>query len=153
VVAGAALLTSAPEAAALAPATPCPIGLAVTGVHLVEGRDGALRTGVVAERVYYATFAMTEGDRTFAAEDAENPSLAGRVNLGQRFQFVRAVPGLDPMGHVLSGLRDVLDHVDPLLALDGDVVVDAKAERLDRFGVCELESKADGPGRRRSRLY
>jgi hypothetical protein len=149
VVAGAALLTSSPETAALSPATLCPIGLAVTGVHLVEGSDGGLRTGIVAERVYYATFAMADGDRTFAAEDAESPSLAGRVNLGQRFHFVRAVPGLDPMGHVLSSLRDVLDHVDPLVALDGDVVVDAKAERLDRFGVCDLESQADGPGRRK----
>jgi hypothetical protein len=149
VVAGAALLASGPDGLSVAPASPCPLGVAVTGVHLVEGRDGALRTGVVAERVYYATFSMADGDRTFAADDAENPSLAGRVNLGQRFQFVRAVPGLDPMGHVLSGLRDVLDHVDPLLQLDGDSTVDAKAERLDRFGVCDLESTADGPGRRK----
>ncbi len=75
VVAGAALLSGG-EAAALVPATPCPVGIAVTGVHLVEGRDGALRTGAVAERVYYATFGMSDGDRTFAAEDAEAPSLA-----------------------------------------------------------------------------
>jgi hypothetical protein len=99
--------------------------------------------------VYYATFAMADGDRTFAAEDGDSPSLAARVNLGQRFQFVRAVPGLDPMGHVLSQLRDVLDHADPLVLLEGDVTVDAKAERLDRFGICEMESKADGPGRRK----
>ncbi len=55
------------------------------------------------------------------------------------------------MGHVLSSLRDVLDHADPMLPLDGDVTVDAKAERLDRFGVCELESRADGPAAARSR--
>jgi hypothetical protein len=149
VVAGAALLSSTPEAAARQPALACPIGLAVAGAHLTEDKDGALRTGSVAERVYYATFAMADGDRLFAAEDAENPSLAARVNLGQRFQFVRAVPGLDPMGHVLSRLRDVLDHEDPLLLLEGDVTVDAKVERLDRFGVCELESTTDGSGRRK----
>jgi hypothetical protein len=118
-------------------------------VHLAEDPDGTLRTGSVAERIYYVTFAMADGDRTFASEDAENPSLAARVNLGQRFQFVRAVPGLDPMGNVLSGLRDVLDHADPLLPLEGDVTVDAKTERLDRFGICEMASQSDGPGRRK----
>jgi hypothetical protein len=149
VVAGAALLSSTAEAAAHTPAIPCPIGLAVAGAHLTEDRDGTLRTGSVAERVYYLTFGMSDGDRTFAAEDGDNPSLAARVNLGQRFQFVRAVPGLDPMGRVLSSLRDVIDHEDPMILLEGDVTVDAKAERLDRFGVCEVESRLEGPGRRK----
>jgi hypothetical protein len=149
VVAGAALLTGQVERGALTPVHTCPVGIAAMGVHLVEGADGTLRTGNVAERVYYATFAVAGGDRAFAADDAENPSLAGRVNLGQRFQFVRAVPGLDPAGHILSSLRDVLDHADPLLPLDGDITVDAKAERLDRFGVCDLMSSADSSGRRK----
>ncbi len=149
VVAGAALLSGSDGAAALLPAVPCPIGVAVTGVHLAEDADGTLRTGSVAERVYYLTFAMADGDRTFASEDADNPSLAARVNLGQRFQFVRAVPGLDPMGKMLSGLRDVLGHADPLLPLEGDVTVDAKTERLDRFGVCEMTSQSEGQGRRK----
>ncbi len=150
VVAGAALLTGGGAgAAARTPSLSCPVGIAVSGSHLTEAADGTLRTGAVAERVYYLTFGVGDGDRTFAAEDGESPSLAARVNLGQRFQLVRAVPGLDPMGQTLSQLRDVLGHENPMILLDGDVTVDARAERLDRFGVCELESVADGQGRRK----
>jgi hypothetical protein len=149
VVAGAALLAGQTGGAAGRAALRCPLGIAVMGAHLAEGADGSLRTGAVAERVLYLGFGMAGGDRSFAAEEADAPSLAGRADLGQRFQFVRAAPGLDPQGRMLSELRLLLGHQDPVAPLEGEASVEARAERIDRFGICELESRTTGPDRRR----
>jgi hypothetical protein len=149
VVAGAALLSAQSAEAAQHSASRCPLAIAVTGTHLAEGPDGSLRTGSVAERVFYLSFGIDGGDRTFSAEEAESVSLGGRADLGQRFQFVRAAPGLDPAGRMLGELRRVLGHQDPVAPLEGDTTVEARAERIDRFGVCEVESLAAGSDRRR----
>ena len=149
VVAGAALLSSQSSGEAPRVETRCPLGIAVAGSHLVEGPGGVLRTGSVAERVLYLSFDLAGRDRTFAAEDGEAESLAARADLGRRFQFVRAAPGLDPKGQTLADLRHALGHLDPVLPLDGDVTVDAAAERIDRFGICEIESRSTGPDSRR----
>jgi hypothetical protein len=149
VVAGAALLSGPGDSGSMGVAMPCPLGLAVLGTHLSEQADGALRTGVVAERVFYLSFGLKGGDRIFSADDGEAPSLAARADLGQRFQFVRAAPGLDPKGQMLSELREVLGHQDPMVLLEGDIMADARAERIDRFGICEITSMATGADSRR----
>jgi hypothetical protein len=149
VVAGAALLSNQSAGAAPAVEARCPLGIAVAGTHLAEGPGGVLRTGTVAERVLYLSFDLAGRDRTFAAEDGEAESLAARADLGRRFQFVRAAPGLDPKGQMLADLRPALGHLDPVLPLEGDAVLDAQAERIDRFGICEVESRTTGAEARR----
>ncbi len=149
VVAGAALLSSQTAGGTPAVEARCPLGLAVAGTHLVEGPGGVLRTGAVAERVLYLSFDLAGRDRTFAAEDGEAESLAARADLGRRFQFVRAAPGLDPKGQMLADLRPALGHLDPVLPLEGDAVLDAQVERIDRFGICEVESRSTGADARR----
>ncbi len=149
VVAGAALLSSQSAGQPPVVEARCPLGIAVAGTHLAEGPGGLLRTGTVAERVLYLSFDLAGRDRTFAAEDGEAESLAARADLGRRFQFVRAAPGLDPRGQMLADLRPALGHHDPVLPLEGDAAVDAQAERIDRFGICEVESRATGPDSRR----
>jgi hypothetical protein len=149
VVAGAALLSGSNRGEKDRTTYRCPLGLAVMGVHLAEQTSGAFRTGAVAERILYLSFDMAGADRSFELDDADAPSLAARGDLGARFQFVRALPGLDPQGHMLAQLRPVLDHQDPMILMEGDAVVDARAERIDRFGRCEIISTTLTPDVRR----
>jgi len=149
VVAGAALLAAQMRGPPARGDLACPLAIAVSGAHLAEALDGTLSMGAVAARILYLSFDAAGTDRTFAAEEADAASLAARADLGQRFQFVRAAPGLDPQGRTLGALRVVLGHHDPVAPLEGDFLVDAKAERIDRFGICEVESRAVGTlGRR-----
>jgi hypothetical protein len=149
VVAGAALLSGSSRGERDRTTYRCPLGLAVMGVHLAEQTSGAFRTGAVAERILYLSFDMAGADRSFELDDADAPSLAARGDLGARFQFVRALPGLDPQGHMLAQLRPVLDHQDPMILMEGDAVVDARTERIDRFGRCEIISTTLSPDVRR----
>jgi hypothetical protein len=144
VAGGAALLMAQPGGLSAAPLHAAPLAIAVVGVHLTERRDGALSSGQVTERVVYLDYGVAGGGRRYGAGDTANPSLTDRANLGRRFSFVRAVPGLDPQGATLGRLRALLDHREPVAPLEGDFSVDAVAERVERFGVCEIVSTDEG---------
>ncbi|MGL5114254.1 MAG: hypothetical protein ACRC7G_08095 [Beijerinckiaceae bacterium] len=149
VAGGAALLLAEPGGLSAAPLHAAPLAIAVAGVHLTERWDGALSSGQVTERVIYLDYGIAGGGRRFEAGDTAHPSLTNRANLGQRFDFVRAAPGLDPQGVILGKLRALLGHREPVARLEGDASVDAAAERVERFGACEILCEDQGGGIRR----
>lgn len=142
---GAALIVAERRHADLAPTHGAPLALAVSTVRVSADEAGQTGTATATERLYYLTADAGGGRREYEAENPQQPSLTGRVNLGRRFGFVRAAPGLDPDGRTVRQLADAMG-VEPLRQLDGEATLDAVEFGLPAFGPCDIwaEPSADG---------
>jgi hypothetical protein len=138
VSAGAALIAAEGALADCQPKNPAPLAIAVMSVRVGGGSDMA-STSFVAERLLYLSAGAGALARDYEAEAPSQPSLAGRVNLGRRFAFVRCAPGLDPQGRVIAELREAMGS-DPLRVIAGDAVVDAGQSGVAAFGPCDIST-------------
>lgn len=149
VIAGAAILGIEGDMAGSTVQHKNPLGIAAMAVQMRDLGATGLRTEFAAERIHYLGYDIASGARVHAEHDEAAPSLGGRANLGRRFQFVRTIPGLDPQGKALARLRPLLDGQDPMVLLEGDLIVEAHREGLDGFGVCEIISEVLSPTSRK----
>ena len=140
---GAAMLAAEGSAGDFRPSLGPPLALAVSGVRVAAGLDGQAQTALATERLYYLAAGPAGGARAYEAENPAQPSLAGRVNLGRRFSFARAAPGLDPNGRTIALWRDA-GGIEPLRVLAGDAAMDAGELGLPAFGPCDITCKPLG---------
>jgi hypothetical protein len=142
VAAGAALLAAEGMHASAAPAYGAMMALAVQGVTATAAGE----TAFTVERLHYLAADASGGARAYEADNPDQPSLVGRINLGRRFALVRALPGLDPSGRRAALWRLASDGSEPLRPLEGASVIDAQGEGVGYFGPCDIEAtpKADG---------
>lgn len=143
VSAGAAMLAAEGSPREFRPRLGPPLALAVSGVRLAAPPGGQARTSLATERLYYLAAGLGDGGRAYEAENAAQPSLAGRVNLGRRFSFARAAPGLDPNGRTIALWREA-GGIEPLRMLAGDAALDAGELGLPAFGPCDITCKPLG---------
>lgn len=137
VSAGAAMLAAEGSPRDFRPRLGAPLALAVSGVRVAAAPGGQAQTSLATERLYYLAAGPGGGGRAYEAENPAQPSLAGRVNLGRRFSFARAAPGLDPNGRTIALWREA-GGIEPLRMLAGDAALDAGELGLPAFGPCDV---------------
>jgi hypothetical protein len=146
--AGAAILAAEGAAGRWQPRYPLPLALAVLRMQVTSGdaAGGAHSTGLVVQRLYYLASSVLTPEREYQAENPLQPSLAERVNLGQRFAVVRALPGLDPAGRVATMLRSLSRGWEPIYRLGGEAFCHASSEGMEAFGPCNIRAQRQTDG-------